>query len=236
MKNYPKTRAPRGTRPPRNELEDLFNAKWKQREVAELYEVKLRTVESWKQYYSLTKPRNSTPPAFPNQRFEFISDEEFRPLVLRVKPTITTDKYTVSQYGNFIGPEGKKLRWSNQKGYPHVGLSLPKDIFPNFVGVSTANKDSTGLKSTTQFKNIAAHRAVANTFLPRPVPEPFQESWHTLTEEQKRWVQQGYVVDHINGDKSNPHVSNLQYLTMWENSKYVKERLVDERASTKGGV
>jgi hypothetical protein len=225
MKNYPKTRAPAGTRPPKEELEELFKAGWKSREVAELYEVKLRTVDSWKQYYSLTKPRNSTPPAFPNQRFELISDEEFRPVVLRINPTITTDKYTVSQYGNVIGPEGKKLRWCNKNGYPHLGLSLPKDIFPNFVGISTTNKDSTGLKSTTQFKNIAAHRAVANTFLPRPVPEPFQESWHTLTEEQKRWIQQGYVVDHINGDRSNPHVSNLQYLTMWENSKHVKNRI-----------
>jgi len=225
MKNYPKTRAPAGTRPPKEELEELFKAGRKSKEVAELYGVKLRTVGQWKQHYSLTKPRNSTPPAFPNQRFEFIPDEEFRPLVLRVNPTITTDKYRISQYGNVIGPGGNKLRWSEQKGYPHVGLSLPVDIFPDFVGAANTNKDSTGLKCTTQYKNIAVHRAVANTFLPRPVPEPFQETWHTLTEEQKRWVQLGYIVDHINGAKSNPHVSNLQYLTMWENSNYVKKRI-----------
>ena len=225
MKNYPKTRAPAGTRPPKQELEELFKAKLKSKEVAEIYGVKLRTVGAWKQHYGLTKPRNSTPPKFSNQRFEYIPDEEFRPLVLRIKPNIVTDKYKISQYGNVIGPEGVKLRWANKQGYPHVGLSLPIDIFPDFVGAANTNKDSTGLKCTTQFKNIAVHRAVANTFLPRPVPEPFQEIWHTLTEAQQRWAQQGYIVDHIDEDKSNPHVSNLQYLTMWENSFHVKKRI-----------
>lgn len=225
MKSYPETRARRNTRPPKHELEYLFNAKWKSKEVAELYGVKLSTVSTWKQFYKLTKPRHSAPPKFPNQRFEVIPDEEFRPLVLRTKPDIVTDKYKISQYGNVIGPEGTKLRWSDQNGYPHVSLSLPISIFPDFVGSPNTNKDSTGLKCTTQLKNVAVHRAVANTFLPRPVPEPFQELWETLTEDQQRWVQQGYIVDHIDGDKGNPHVSNLQYLTMWENSVHVKERL-----------
>ena len=225
MKSYPKTRAPRNTRPPKHELEYLFNAKWKAKEVAELYGVKSSTVNTWKQVYKLTKPRNSTPPKFSNQNLGSIADEEFRPIVLRTKPDIITDKYKISQYGNVIGPEGHKLRWSNQKGYPHVGLSLSNDIFPDFVGAANTNMDSTGLKCTTQYKNIAVHRAVANTFLPRPVPEPFQEIWHTLTEAQQRWAQQGYIVDHIDGDRSNPHVSNLQYLTMWQNSIHVKGQL-----------
>jgi len=225
MKNYPKTRAPAGTRPPKEELEELFKAGWKSREVAELYGVKLRTVGAWKQYYGLTKPRNSTAPIFSNQRLEFIPDEEFRPLVLRLKPDIVTDKYKISQYGNVIGPQGVKLRWGNRHGYPYIGLSLPIDIFPDFIGVANTNKDSTGLKCATQRKTTAVHRAVANTFLPRPVPEPFQEIWHTLTEAQQRWAQLGYIVDHIDGDRSNPHVSNLQYLTMWENSKHVKNRI-----------
>ena len=67
MKNYPKTRAPWGTRPSREELEELFNDKWKSREVAEAYGVKLSTVSTWKQYYKLTKPRNSGPLPFSNQ-------------------------------------------------------------------------------------------------------------------------------------------------------------------------
>tara|TARA_E500000081_G_C6011796_1_gene296078 strand:+ start:85 stop:780 length:696 start_codon:yes stop_codon:yes gene_type:complete len=230
MKNYPKTRAAWGTRPPRHELEDFFNANWKSREVADAYGVKLSTVNTWKQYYKLSKPRNSTPPPFSNQNLGIIVGEEFRPLVLRLKPNIVTDSYEVSQYGNVIGPRGRKLRWANMNGYPSVALSLPKDIFPDFVGVSNTNPDSTGLKCTTQHKSLHVHRAVANTFLPRPVPEHFKEIWHTLTGEQQGWIQRVYVVDHINGDKTNPHVSNLQYLTTWQNSKHVKERKVDERA------
>ena len=225
MKNYPESRAPRNTRPPRHELEYLFNAKWKSKEVAELYGVKLATVSTWKQFYKLTKPRNNTPPKFSNQNLGIIEDEEFRPIVLRLNPNIITDKYKISQYGNVIGPGGIKLRWGNQNGYPHVVLSLPKDTFPDFVGKANTYTDSTGLKSTQQLKNLAVHRAVANTFLPRPVPEPFQSIWHTLTEEQQGWAQQAYIVDHIDGDKSNPHVNNLQYLTMWQNSIHVKERL-----------
>lgn len=225
MKNYPKNRASPNTRPPKHELEYLFNVKWTSQEVADLYEVKLRTVGSWKEFYKLTKPRNSQPPSFSNQKLGYVEDEEFKPLVLRLKPDIVTDNYKVSQYGNIIGPGGVKLRWGNSRDYPHVILCLPNDIFPDFIGVSATNKDSTGLKSVTQRKTIAVHRAVANTFLARPVPEPFKEIWHALTEKQQGWTQRVYDIDHIDGDKSNPHVSNLQYLTPWQNNIRVKSVL-----------
>jgi len=222
MANYPTVYASKKARPPKEELAQLFEKGFKSREVADRYGVKEATVTGWKTYYELTKPRSSEP-KFKNQNLGIIPDEEFRPVVVRLgEDRFITDKYTVSQYGNVIGPKGIKLRWGNVSGYPHVMLSLDKDFFPDFTGALSSNKDSTRLKVTVQKKNVAIHKIVANTFLPRPIPEPFKKIWDTLTKDQKLCVQSGYVVDHIDGDKSNPHVSNLQYLTMWENSNHVK--------------
>lgn len=57
---------------------------------------------------------------------------------------------------------------------------------------------------------IETHRLVAETFLTKI---------------------EGYVVDHIDGDKSNNHVDNLQYITHADNLRKAKPRIIQERLS-----
>lgn len=191
--------------------------------IAAKYGVAQSTVSSWKQTYGLTKKRNTTKVNFPAQRLEEIEDEVFVPLLVG-KEMIEVPGYTISKYGNVIGPEGRKKIWANQHGYPHTLISVDIGLFPHFEGRKNTSPDAVSDHVTKETKNIAIHRCVANAFLPRPIPECFEDIWDTLTEDQKQWVQSVYVVDHIDDDKGNPHVDNLQYLTVYENTHHVKRK------------
>lgn len=217
-------------RPSREELAEAFEELGKAKHVAERYGVKLGTVYGWKQKYGLTQKRTGKS-KFPNQRLEEIADEEWRPLLVGHKKT-EVPGYVVSQYGNIIGPAGHKKLWSNQNGYPHVMISVPIGTFSYFSGIANARPDANSDDCNTELKNVAVHRAVADAFLPRPVPECFEDIWDTLTEEQKMWVQRVYVVDHIDNQKHNPHLDNLQYLTTHENSKAVKAKREQDNESS----
>ena len=46
---------------------------------------------------------------FPNQDFGVIEDEIWKPVVVH---GVTVDSYKVSNYGNVIGPQNKKLKWT----------------------------------------------------------------------------------------------------------------------------
>lgn len=59
------------------------------------------------------------------------------------------------------------------------------------------------LYQSRKMKSVKIHRLVALHFIPNPANKP--------------------CVDHIDGDKSNNHVSNLRWATISENSKYQKK-------------
>jgi hypothetical protein len=96
----------------------------------------------------------------------------------------------VKEDGTVIGTQGRPLKPSLNRGYPVVVICY---------------KDGTK-------KSKAVHRIVAETLLPPP------------TEEQLRECEdRGYkcmTVNHIDGNKENNHVSNLEWSTYRENNKH----------------
>ena len=87
-------------------------------------------------------------------------------------------------------------RFTDKNGFEFIRLERFKPMKPsiNKMGYS---KFCFGHKKQGNNWNIELHRIVAECFL-GPCPE-------------------GFEVDHINADKSNNHISNLQYLTKEDN-------------------
>ena len=165
---------------------------------------------------------------FPNQDFGFIEDEYWKPAIMHGK---TIDGYTVSNYGNVIGPKGYKLKWtgrSKTQPYPSVHMYFDPDFFEHHYPLNTAgNADA----------QINVHILVANVFLPldENIPEELDKYieidgrsvhlWSLFTEEQKLWIRSLLQVDHIDNDKSNPHVDNLQFTNFYANNIHIKKAL-----------
>jgi len=153
----------------------------------------------------------------PNQELGDIPGETFVPIIL---PNLDCSPYTVSQYGNVIGLRGQKLRWASSNGYPSVTLRLPLERFSEYDHIPWQPGSA---HVNTRAKAFKVHTLVGRFFLPRPIPPIFKDIWHTLTEEQKTWVQSPYILDHIDNDRENAHVSNLQWVLNKDNVKEVKE-------------
>ena len=168
---------------------------------------------------------------YPNQDFGFIEDEYWKPVILY---GITIPRYIVSNYGNVIGPQNRKLKWAKNGGntkyqYPAVGISCDKALF--------ANSGYTYAEGCNPKPNV--HVLVANAFLPLDdhLPEELNEYieidgepkhlWSLLPDHTKLWIRSLLHVDHIDGDRANPHVSNLTFVSPRANNSHVKKQRLE---------
>lgn len=92
--------------------------------------------------------------------------------------------------------------------YPHKPRFLSHRYNPKGYRVAT-------LKFGHSFKTVYLHRLVARTFIPNPDNKP--------------------QVNHIDGNKDNPDVSNLEWVTASENIKHSVEVLGNSRGEKNGG-
>ena len=171
---------------------------------------------------------------FPNQDFGFIEDEIWKPVVVH---GVTVDSYRVSNYGNVIGPQNKKLKWtprSKAAPYPRVSIYFNPSLLEPAGYTFKKCKDTDVSKA-----EVNVHVLVANAFLPinDNIPEELNEYieidgqpkhlWSLLPDHTKLWLRSLLNVDHIDNDKSNPHVSNLTFVTPRENNTYVKKQKLE---------
>ena len=141
-----------------------------------------------------------------------IENEEFVPVIWR---GIIFPRYTISKYGNIIGPAGKKLLWGKRDN--------------RFTGI----KANVNLRTTdiliedgfeyTKYKQITmqVHRLVAETFLtfPEHLPEALKEDWKVISKVTQNIIQDCLQVDHKDGNPWNPRWDNLEWMPPKDNTR-----------------
>lgn len=105
--------------------------------------------------------------------------------------------YYVSKLGNIISTKrGTPIdrKWSISGGSPYPKLAI--------YGI-----------------NVQVHRAVAEAFLALPKPSTVSKvAWDATPEETKNYIKTLTLVNHIDHDKTNYHIDNLEWATHSENA------------------
>lgn len=171
---------------------------------------------------------------FPEQFTREIVNEEWRPAISHLGTKVKNTQ--VSNYGNVIGPQGRVLKWVDRGGgYPSVSIMVSE-----LEGGYQYDKSSV---SSVKKLSTTVHSLVANTFLPLEdnLPEVFREyveingiayrQWDLFSDNLKSYIRSLFHVDHIDGNRANPHVSNLRYVSPRENNHHIKKALLENESS-----
>ena len=122
---------------------------------------------------------------------------------------------------------GNKKTYYKRPMAVNLSVEVSQGLFPEYNYVMSTNGQ--GQVSTKHAKvNVRYHRAVMESWRPMdkfpPIPK---EDWDKTPETAKQFIKDSAYVDHIDGDTSNNHVSNLRWCTPLQNSNYRKNKRVD---------
>lgn len=114
--------------------------------------------------------------------------------------------------GYFIEKKNGKVRVFSDKKGKITDLSIPtsgKALYPNF-----------GFSVNGKAYSVKIHRVIAEHLIPFPRPKNItKKDWDATPETVKSIIKHAYRVNHIDHDKYNCALSNLEWVTAQENTQ-----------------
>ena len=141
-----------------------------------------------------------------------IENEEFVPVIWR---GIIFPRYTISKYGNIIGPAGRKLLWGKRD---NRFTGIKANVCFTWEGILIED----GFEYNKHKKIVMqVHRLVAETFLqfPEYLPEVLKEDWKVISKATQSLIRDCLQVDHKDGNPWNPRWDNLKWMTPKDNTR-----------------
>ena len=130
--------------------------------------------------------------------------------------------YAINDKGDVIHTGKQKIRKPVKRvdGYYQVCVSVPVNLFDDYEYFMSEDSRN------TRTLNIHVHKAVAEAHKPidKNPPKQLADTWNDVPEEWRQWVRETDQVDHVDDDKTNNHVSNLEYRSPRSNNIHRKEK------------
>ena len=177
----------------------------------------------------------------------FVDNIEFKPLMHKQRHI---PDYYISECGKILSNKQTKIKGvpkimdykrkqvvdhpnrlsGNKKTYykrpmaVNLSVDVSEGLFSDYSYVMSTNGQ--GQVSTKHAKiNVRYHRAVLESWKPidnfPPIPK---QDWDITPDSAKQFIRDSAYVDHIDGDTSNNHLSNLRWVTPIQNSHYRKKQ------------
>ena len=176
------------------------------------------------------------------------TDEIWKPVVVRTK---IIPGYAVSNHGRITGKKGQFMKINPRNRHKRddcsrVGLQVPKDLFPDYEYKPRKGKENSNFRRIT----YTVHQLVMEAFSPTdenenpPIPKKDWKQWPesakqfitNLLETNKilsEKIKTLLVIDHIDDNPFNNHISNLRRVEPRDNNSYVKKYKLNDTSRSR---
>ena len=131
--------------------------------------------------------------------------------------------YFILKDGSVFNSKRNKIRKpvTRSDGYQMICVSIPENLFDDYEYFLQEGK-------TKPTINLHIHKAVADAFMPidKHPPKQLADTWNDVPEVWREWVRATAQIDHLDDDKTNNHVSNLEYKTPQQNNLHRKQKIL----------
>lgn len=128
--------------------------------------------------------------------------------------------YLISDHGNLVSNLSNKLIKFDYSRSDRVSYNM---YFPlNFFNGSEHDGFVYRKSGKNRFrKNVYIHQLVMYTFKPMDKfpPVELKDCWESTPEPAKLWIKKTTMINHIDHNPKNNHISNLEYVTPMQNTR-----------------
>jgi len=155
-----------------------------------------------------------------------LEHEEWRPTIYK---GITIPNYRISNFGRLqIISEGKIVNPSFSLRLESVGSYAGREMRYSLSVKDARFHQFSGRPNRTTI-SISAHILVVNAFIPFDLNPPVPlEVWERTPKESQEYMRDCSVLDHIDNNPFNNHVSNLRWTTPKGNNSHVKKVMIEK--------
>ena len=152
------------------------------------------------------------------------------------KPVVRMSKvipgYYVSNHGRIQNSDGKFLKINNRIRHQRptasrISLQIPKNLFEDYTYAEQKNRKNS-YKTRVSFE---IHQLVIEAFGASAVDEnpPIpKKDWEQCPESAKKFMRDRMVIDHIDDNPFNNHISNLRRVVPRDNNSHVKKHKLND--------
>ena len=145
--------------------------------------------------------------------------------------------YFVSNHGRIQNSDGKFLKIHNRirnqrPTASRISLQIPKNLFKDYTYAEHKNRKNAYKARVTYEIHLLVMEAFGASYVDENPPIP-KKDWEQCPESAKKFMIDRLVIDHIDDNPFNNHISNLRRVVPRDNNSYVKKYKLNDTSRSR---